>query len=95
MQISRVISEACDSANMCVETENCDADDCFPLQQKLLVCTLIMLCKNIKCKETSLGKVSTLVAAVNYRLRKNEAFLQLIEAITYYFLRLIVALTVA
>ena len=37
-----------------------DKDDSFPLQQQLLVCTLILLCKNFKCKEVSLGKVSKL-----------------------------------
>ena len=61
MQISRVFNGACDAGNMCNEAENSDTDDCFPLQQKLLVSTLVLLCKNLKCKETSLGKVLDLL----------------------------------
>ena len=56
MQISRVISGACDGANIC-RTEDSESDDGFPLQQKLLVCSLVLLCRNIKCKEAPMGKV--------------------------------------
>ena len=34
------------------------AQDSFPLQQKILVCSLLLLTRRLKIKEVTLGKVS-------------------------------------
>lgn len=34
------------------------AQDSFPLQQKILVCSLLLLIRQLKIKEVTLGKVS-------------------------------------
>lgn len=39
------------------------AQDSFPLQQKILVCSLLLLTRQLKTKEVTLGKVSWGVAA--------------------------------
>ena len=60
MQISDVLSGVYESNNFCARSNNdneTDNDDAFPLQQKLVVCSLFLLCKTSKTKEASLGKV--------------------------------------
>ncbi|CAK8675089.1 unnamed protein product [Clavelina lepadiformis] len=60
MQISDVLSGVYESNNFCARSNNdneTDNDDAFPLQQKLVVCSLFLLCKTSKTKEASLGKL--------------------------------------
>lgn len=37
--------------------KNAGEEDSFPLQQKLALCTLMLLARHVKCKEVHLGKV--------------------------------------
>lgn len=53
--ISQVISEV-DGDRMTLIQEG--AQDSFPLQQKILVCSLLLLTRQLKTKEVTLGKVS-------------------------------------
>ncbi|XP_020377331.2 cell division control protein 6 homolog [Rhincodon typus] len=39
-------------------TSSSGSDECFPLQQKLLVCSLLLLTRHSKVKEVTLGKLS-------------------------------------
>lgn len=52
MQISSVLSEVYGSSTVTTGQEG------IPLQQKLVVCTLLLLVKDGKIKEVSMGKVS-------------------------------------
>ncbi|XP_028376092.1 cell division control protein 6 homolog isoform X2 [Phyllostomus discolor] len=52
--ISRVISEV-DENRMALVQEG--AQDSFPLQQKILVCSLLLLTRRLKSKEVALGKL--------------------------------------
>ncbi|XP_062967989.1 cell division control protein 6 homolog [Cynocephalus volans] len=52
--ISRVISEI-DGSRMTLSHEG--AQDSFPLQQKILVCSLLLLTRQLKIKEVTLGKL--------------------------------------
>nr|CAB3229273.1 cell division control protein 6 homolog [Phallusia mammillata] len=58
-QISNIMQGVYDSSNLCQQKTSCeqDNDDTFPLQQKLVVCTLFLLCKTSKCKEVPMGKL--------------------------------------
>lgn len=53
--ISQVISEV-DGDRMTLIQEG--GQDSFPLQQKILVCSLLLLTRQLKSKEVTLGKVS-------------------------------------
>ena len=55
IHISQVISEV-DGNRMTLSQEG--AQDSFPLQQKILVCSLLLLTRRLKIKEVTLGKVS-------------------------------------
>lgn len=52
MQISKVISEVYGSSSAANSQES------IPLQQKLIVCTLLLVVKQGKLKEVTMGKVS-------------------------------------
>lgn len=52
MQISKVLSEVYGSSSAS------NSQDSIPLQQKLIVCTLLLMVKQGKLKEVTLGKVS-------------------------------------
>ncbi|XP_045382377.1 cell division control protein 6 homolog isoform X2 [Lemur catta] len=54
IHISQVISEV-DSNRMTLSQEG--AQDSFPLQQKILVCSLLLLTRQLKIKEVTLGKL--------------------------------------
>ncbi|XP_006924741.1 cell division control protein 6 homolog isoform X1 [Pteropus alecto] len=54
IHISKVISEV-DGNRMTLSQEG--AQDSFPLQQKLLVCSLLLLIRQLKSKEVTLGKL--------------------------------------
>ncbi|XP_032946188.1 cell division control protein 6 homolog isoform X2 [Rhinolophus ferrumequinum] len=54
IHISRVISEV-DGNRMTLSQEG--AQDSFPLQQKILVCSLLLLTRQLKIKEVTLGKL--------------------------------------
>lgn len=67
-QIASVISGVYDSRLSKASTtsgENNDEDDSFPLQQKLVVCTLILLTRSVKTKEVTLGKVCCLLQMIS------------------------------
>ncbi|XP_067825303.1 cell division control protein 6 homolog [Heptranchias perlo] len=51
--VSRVISEVYGDRM----TSSSGSDECFPLQQKLLVCSLLLLTRQSKVKEVTLGKL--------------------------------------
>ncbi|XP_069490675.1 cell division control protein 6 homolog [Ambystoma mexicanum] len=53
--ISRVISDV--YGDRMTSSNSGGADDSFPLQQKLLVCTLLMMTRQSKVKEVTLGKL--------------------------------------
>ncbi|XP_019661199.1 cell division control protein 6 homolog isoform X2 [Ailuropoda melanoleuca] len=55
IHISQVISEV-DGNRMTLSKEG--AQDSFPLQQKILVCSLLLLTRQLKIKEVTLGKVA-------------------------------------
>lgn len=55
IHVSQVISEV-DGNRMTLSREG--AQDSFPLQQKILVCSLLLLTRRLKIKEVTLGKVS-------------------------------------
>ena len=52
MQVANVVDEVYGSANSTAKSNT------FPLQQKLIVCTLLLMLKSSKLKEINLGKVS-------------------------------------
>ncbi|XP_003131519.1 cell division control protein 6 homolog [Sus scrofa] len=54
IHISQVLSEV-DGNRMALSQEG--AQDCFPLQQKILVCSLLLLTRHLKTKEVTLGKL--------------------------------------
>uniref|UniRef100_H2YCD2 Cdc6 C-terminal domain-containing protein n=1 Tax=Ciona savignyi TaxID=51511 RepID=H2YCD2_CIOSA len=56
-QISTVINGVYESANLCPQDGDTEQDDTFPLQQKLIVCALLLLCKKHKCHDAALGKL--------------------------------------
>ncbi|XP_038634867.1 cell division control protein 6 homolog isoform X2 [Scyliorhinus canicula] len=53
LQVSQVVSEV-DGDRM---KSSSGSDECFPLQQKLLVCSLLLLTRQSKMKEFTLGKL--------------------------------------
>lgn len=53
--ISQVLSEV-DGNRMALSRNG--AQDSFPLQQKILVCSLLLVTRHLKIKEVTLGKVS-------------------------------------
>lgn len=57
MQISKVLSEVYGSSSATNSQES------IPLQQKLIVCTLLLMVKQGKLKEVTMGKVSVLFEA--------------------------------
>ena len=52
MQVANVVDEVYGSANSTAKSNT------FPLQQKLIVCTLLLMLKSSKLKEINVGKVS-------------------------------------
>jgi len=56
-QVSSVISEVYQSAILTKSRDDDNDDDSFPLQQKLLVCSLVLLNRRTKSKEGIFGKL--------------------------------------
>ncbi|XP_063062541.1 cell division control protein 6 homolog [Engraulis encrasicolus] len=57
-QVARVLSEVYGDRMASGGTSGSDAGESFPLQQKLLVCCLLLLTRGAKSKEIPLGKLS-------------------------------------
>lgn len=64
MQISKVLSEVYGSSSATNSQES------IPLQQKLIVCTLLLMVKQGKLKEVTMGKVSVLKYLSLFKLLK-------------------------
>ncbi|KAB0398642.1 hypothetical protein E2I00_013889, partial [Balaenoptera physalus] len=71
IHISQVISEV-DGNRMTLSREG--AQDSFPLQQKILVCSLLLLTRQLKIKEVTLGKIHSLLK--DYRVTRDMTFKQ-------------------
>lgn len=61
VHVSQVISDVYGN-RMATGNSSGDADS-FPLQQKILVCSLLLLVKQQKAKEVTLGKVSVQISS--------------------------------
>lgn len=60
-QISKIMSGVYQSASISsAPSIDGSCEDSFPMQQKLVVCTMVLLCRQSKAKEVTLGKVRLL-----------------------------------